>query len=1180
MAPSPPPRQAIPPGGSPLPPMEASQSPIPKRRGRRWLCYGALILALATSSLLLLLFAAPALFGYPHWFRQALADSFAPEGGTCHIRAMQGNLLTGLELNDVEVKAPLPAGEARLFLPTAFLSFRPLPMLQGKLVPKEIFFTGGHATLSPHADIDTDTDLVFSPLSGQFYLTLPKTLLGTLQGELQGFRLSLLLHLTELDDAEECLQALLPHAPDDPRLPLPGEETAEAQGTPPLPEGKTAEIQGNTLPLPASLPRLQEQFARFAQDAGEMSLSLRLTGSLKDPDSLALQGEASVADSEFLGRAIALARASFLLKRSHFSLDDLHIVYNPLEALRAQGSVDFLSRTVQGNVQAACMPRTILRLADLSPALLPPWLVFTSPMTFQGTLPPTPWNLHDAAPQIDFSTQELRVKGLILPRVAGTLSYQRGGLRLQNLELLGPAQEWTGNHPQSLQGEIAMDLQEKTLQGTLEGTLNVKELLHDLELLQSRDTPLEAFTNATLQIRLEPSPWNDWRAWKASVSLGQAKSSLGKFHLADLNLHLQANQGNLALDASSHLAGNSPNQLSLHLETSPAQDPRQPIRLLIRPQVTLEGQEVLSGQGALLWTPSDSTLQIADGECLFRPELLYQLLQTPLSLDGESVLAWFQCLDPGQPARLSFSMPQRHLLNPQQSWDWEKLPWQLEGTLDMPQMQMKQTRFSRISSRFHLTETQISFPQLQGSLQDSDSTLSADLTILFHPFRLSLENLRLAGPPLSFRNLLHDPGAIQIFDTIWEGFQWESPGTTPANEQCLIQLPLLEYRSYEGDKWNLNLAGTLEARHFRYRGLPLHSLHATLSLKLPEEGLRLTKISLQQGENPDNRFSGTLSLDFHRGTSGVFHGEKHSGEFPTLPLLASLLFHDPGKLQDFTLPPQANFTLHGQFHQGMPASLSMEGTLDTPSLQYKNIQLQNLQGKWKFLNNRLVWDFPTAEFFQGSLATTGFYDLTLKKSEFLANATGVPLAQLMKLSQGKLVDPDFPHDDRKYTPDTLPGKLDAKGHFAILKDWGASPIFLEGNGTLHLHEMDLWRVPTLTTLGKIISRGTFRFFSKDKIASLGKISTLDADFHCWGASIAFQDIRTDGSFIALRGNGIYRLDDNQMNFQVSGQLLKSVSLISWLLRPISWAFNAELTGTPQEHQWKLRSTLRNLFPGN
>ena len=42
------------------------------------------------------------------------------------------------------------------------------------------------------------------------------------------------------------------------------------------------------------------------------------------------------------------------------------------------------------------------------------------------------------------------------------------------------------------------------------------------------------------------------------------------------------------------------------------------------------------------------------------------------------------------------------------------------------------------------------------------------------------------------------------------------------------------------------------------------------------------------------------------------------------------------------------------------------------------------------------------------------------------------------------------------------------------------------------------------------------------------------------------------------------------------QFLKGLSIINWLLRPLSWAFKAELVGKPDDYQWHLRSGWRKL----
>ena len=49
-----------------------------------------------------------------------------------------------------------------------------------------------------------------------------------------------------------------------------------------------------------------------------------------------------------------------------------------------------------------------------------------------------------------------------------------------------------------------------------------------------------------------------------------------------------------------------------------------------------------------------------------------------------------------------------------------------------------------------------------------------------------------------------------------------------------------------------------------------------------------------------------------------------------------------------------------------------------------------------------------------------------------------------------------------------------------------------------------------------------------------------------------------------------------MDFLISGQFLKNFSIINWILTPLSWAFKAELVGTPGDYEWHLRSGWRKL----
>ena len=72
-------------------------------------------------------------------------------------------------------------------------------------------------------------------------------------------------------------------------------------------------------------------------------------------------------------------------------------------------------------------------------------------------------------------------------------------------------------------------------------------------------------------------------------------------------------------------------------------------------------------------------------------------------------------------------------------------------------------------------------------------------------------------------------------------------------------------------------------------------------------------------------------------------------------------------------------------------------------------------------------------------------------------------------------------------------------------------------------------------------------------------------------------LSTNGTIIALNGSGEYNWDTDKMYFQVSGEALKEVSILSMVLKPLTWAFHAELTGTRAKNEWTLRTALRKIF---
>ncbi len=1116
-----------------------------------------------------------------------LEDSLSSSGITCSIPSIHGNILWGLELADAHLRMPLAEGTLVLDAPTGTLSFQPAALLRGKFVIRNVAFSGASLRLetedtpAPH-DInpfDADAPLSLDNLSCDATLTPQNTLLADLQGDLCGIRLNIQANLKDLDQAfqnqeppavtEETIDSIPTTASSTEGAAITA--TSEDDDSPAVVEA-VSPLAETRQSLHATLELIRKELRLLTSKAGEVTLRLTLAGSLKSPDTLSLQGGLAIADALIRDREVSRAYGKFRLQKRLLTVDDLHVVYDTEESLFCQLLVDLHEGTIQGQASARLHAKTLLRYLALPEDTLPADLEFTKPLRLQASLPVTPWDFHAPEPTLDFQCDDLKARDLTIHALEGRLALHQDTLSLENLKihLTEPAPT-----TEPLAGCFQLELATKTLQGRLEGPIDLPATARGLRLLHNNKTPLEAFSQARLQLLLNPSPLQDPKQWDGVLSLAQPQGSLGKFKLKDLSLLLKMLGGRLSLQGKAQIPGEIPNLLSLQADTTLPQDNQAPLTIHAATTLANDNSQVLNATVDILLTDGASTLELANGHCSFRPELLYALLKAPLDLKKDMALAWFQCLDENQPALLDFRLPPISFKAPKDGWEKEEHPWQALGTLHLPQMRLSDTDFTTIDAQVTLQEDRILFSHLAGDLQNSPASLSGDLTILFDPFQLTFENLRIQGPPSHIKNLLHAPKIVKFFGKVWDSFQWPPEN---AADGCLLNIPFLRYRDFPGHLWDFSLDGTVNARNFSYQEMPLGEFSTTLRVRLPEEGVSFSDIRLTDtASTPEDGIQGEGKLTFQRGVFGSFRLKKTSGAFPLLNTLAHAFPKLQKTLALFELDPTANLQCLVRFHDDEFFSISLDGTLETPFLRYRNAQLQNLQGKWRFDNNVMTWDFPTAHFFQGDLATTGVYDFAKNQGEVLAVAKNIPLVRIQDFAKGKLVDPPQTPEEQKYAEGKLPGKMNVEGHFRVLKDWAGLPIYLEGDGKLHLYDMDLWRIPTLTTLGRILSRGTFKFFSKDRIASLGKISTLDADFQCHDAAISFENIRTDGSFIALAGEGVFRLDNKQMDFQISSQLLKSVSLISWVLRPISWVFEAQLTGTPKDHHWEIRTPLRKLF---
>ena len=1106
---------------------------------RKSLRYTGLAVLLALLLGILCLQTLPSLFGYPAWVSKTIAEAITPKDGSCSMGAIHGGIFTGFEIENFSLEAPTETGVFQLTVPAVGFDLRLGSLLIGHIQPKEAYVRNAELQLLlPGDETHPQDSLSLRQFTGNIHITSYHVLQAQARGIFQGTQLNADATLLGIHDLRQFL------SPDE---------------------------KGSSLPqnLVETLKDYHQEFNNITERAYDSFLSVSLTANPEEWSQCTLQGTVGISDATICGLLLPTVRGAFTYQENLLNVQDFQILYDATETLAGKGVLDLTRKTFRGSFWADLMPATFIQMLSLPADILPRNLRFNTPIHFSCDLPDSPCDLAKLSPDLFFSCDNILVSDLRLNKLSGLICFDKNILDLKNLQLyVGATAE------EIINGNCTLDLNTKLLSGNFHGTINLCEMLHSLNLVESRNTPLEAFTRAKLEASLAKSPVDDWKLWQAKAALSQNTGAIAKIPLQNMRLDAAFEEQMIRTEFSATIADDDiPNRISLKAKTFVDDDfANKPMTITLEPEIQVRNESALNITGKAILDLQEHTFQIDDGIADVRPELLQTLLQKPLQLDDESVLSYFVCRNPQKPAHLTFYMPPFSWRNAKETWDWEKTPWKICGETTMEDMTLLDTDFSRLHSSIVLTEQNIDFPDLNGELTDGLSSTTGHLNIRFSPFALFYDDLHFQGSPIGIASLLFGDTPIEIYKDVWKDFSWSED--TPAK----LYISHMEYRAQPNSNGIFLLDGNVLAQNFHFQDLPVKELTTDVHIDLPDEGLRLTNIRLLDLLDSDTPLTGNVSLNFRNGIAGTFHSLKEGGNLRISELLSRVFPALANDLSLFDLPPEANFSCDGRFRIDNGLTLTLNGTLETPYMQYRTLQLQNLKGTWSVSNHNFLWNFPTAEFYGGSLATTGVYDFDLSSSEVLASVKDIPVAKLVQLSSKKLVEKDqVDATSQKYADGELPGKINANGHFRILRNWAAQPLYVEGTGSINIHEADLWRVPTLTTLGKIIAGGTLNLFSKDKIASLGRISQLDADFDCYGQTIAIQNLRTDGSFIGLKGEGTYRLNDKQMNFQVSSKLFQSVSFVSWLLRPLTWAFEAELTGTPEQHEWHMKNIFKKIF---
>ena len=463
--------------------------------------------------------------------------------------------------------------------------------------------------------------------------------------------------------------------------------------------------------------------------------------------------------------------------------------------------------------------------------------------------------------------------------------------------------------------------------------------------------------------------------------------------------------------------------------------------------------------------------------------------------------------------------------------------WHGSGQVTAEQGRYDTLGIRRATSAIRFDPTKIVFNQVDGTTEAGDR-LKGDITVALPSGDLSLRG-QVIGDPIFAQAFIAAGVYRDRYRRIWRDVVW-SKSTPP-----VIRIDhLAYYNSRVGSDWKFELDLHADATNPRYNSLQANTLAADLRLRLPDdirvENVKLTADNLTAAANVRIELTDLASCRLDITATGN-----------PRRILGAIEPEWDGWFKDIRFADTTQVECHGGFFIGQESRPRLVGRLVSPACAWRDYPFTNFEAKWLLENTRLSWAPATAKFYEGDLVAIGNYDFDLDAGHLNLTLKRMRLAPWLSSNPAAA---------------KVNGFISGNGALDLLRPDANKPLQINGNGQLWVRDGDLWNLPVLANLGKIIGA-----------SSLGKITRADADLVFAGDQVVVPNFTTDGTPVAIGGNGEYSWATDQISFRVRGEALKKTRILPLLLNPFFWFFEAELTGTPQNHNWRLIRHLGDVF---
>ena len=885
-------------------------------------------------------------------------------------------------------------------------------------------------------------------------------------------------------------------------------------------------------------------------DAG-LNLHLDLDGA--DPGEFRLEGNVRLADAVISNIVFRRFRGRFDCTRAGVELKDLSLLLSRDEYLEGKAAFGFSTRLLQGEISGRLTPSTVLYVLRLDPARWPSLVAADIPVAFTAKLAPSPlepsaWTITGTARSHYFKVRDLLFEDTRLNYVC-----EKGICRLTHIEATPSGAE----KDEYLRGELRLDFVRKRIRGKWDCALRLPGRLGRLDPGLGRILRNVRTGEAPLHLsgELADSPWS-WRQWRSNGQVSVPELIIGELYCRDISGTLELSGGRFALrglrwhwpDTPKDFAaldvsltpgasdnGETPGivEFGLRAKTPRPRSDAGAAREW-RDGVNLHGKIRLRSGPRLVGTVSGALYPAA-----------YGILRETFRLPRIAFVDNLSCDRAPVDVKLEISEFFLHARE-----------WKISGTLSGHDLHYGSLALASAQTAFSCTPESLVFNGIRART-GSGVGLALDLSIHFEPLKIEIRKGRIDGDPRAIRPFVEPQSAREIYSRIWENISWSSK--TPPQ----VRLPSLIYRSAGAD-WRLTIKASLEAENMTYKGLDIEKLALDVGLNLPDEirieNVRLRTVNgLSQGAARIS-FSGTPQCEFSFANS--------EGRADPKQLIRVVSEKWDPYLEDVTFAPSTKISCHGTFFlKGAPV-VRIQGILEAPFVSYKGVRFEALETKWRITPGAVSWDVVKGRLFGGEFRSTGTYDVVNRIGQVALNCKRMAFPAVLKQ-----------FDTTGKTPPDLPGFLGLDGRLQFLHGWAGKNLLLTGTGRLSITDSDLWNLGMLKGLGTLLNARLLHRLSLGRLSTLGKISRVEADLSFQGNRLLIPSLRTNGTILSLRGDGEYSWESNRIFFRVTGQTLHQVRILSFALRPLSWVFKAELTGTPQKHRWRMVNVFKQVLSG-